>query len=155
MKLKIAVWLTLYASTIVAASGAIWFAGNLNANNWIAPDIAPPAWLFGPVWTVLYLFIATSAYRVIYAASHRLKGFALAFWGLQMCLNTLWTPVFFGAFDLPGALVLIAVLWVVIGAYSFVSFSIDRKAGYLFLPYWAWVSFATILNYKYMILNPN
>ena len=114
MKLKIAVWLSLYASTIVAASGAIWFAGNLNANNWIAPDIAPPAWLFGPVWTILYLFIATSAYRVIYAASHKLKGFALALWGLQMCLKTLWTPVFFGALDLPGALVLIAMLWVVI-----------------------------------------
>ena len=138
----------------MAASGAIWFAGNLNANNWIAPDIAPPAWLFGPVWTILYLFIATSAYRVIYAASNKLKGFALALWGLQMCLNTLWTPVFFGAFDLPGALVLIAMLWVVIGTYSSVSFSIDRKAGYLFLPYRAWVSFATILNYKYMILNP-
>ncbi len=71
-----------------------------------------------------------------------------------MCLNTVWTPVFFGAFDLPGALALIAVLWVVVGAYSSVSFSIDRNAGYLFLPYWAWVSFATILNYKYMILNP-
>ena len=58
---------------------------------------------------------------------HNLKGVALALWGLQMCLNTLWTPVFFGAFDLPGALVLIAMLWVVIGTYSSVSFSIDRK----------------------------
>jgi len=91
---------------------------------------------------------------VIYADPHKLKGVVLALWSLQMCLNTLWTPVFFDVFDLPAALALIVVLWAVIGAYSAFSFSIDRKAGYLFLPYWAWISFATVLNYKYMILNP-
>ena len=64
MKSRIIVWVLFYASTLVAASGAIWFVGDLNANKWIVPTIAPPAWLFGPVWTILYLLIATSGYRI-------------------------------------------------------------------------------------------
>ena len=82
----------------------------MNVNNWIATDTAPPAWLFGPVWTILYLSIETSGYRVIYAEPYKLKGIALALWSLQTFLNTLWTPVFFGALDLPSALALMLLL---------------------------------------------
>ena len=98
--LNIFTWLVLYACTFVAASGAVWFAGDLNANGWIMPIIAPPSWLFPPVWTILYIFIATSAYRTVIAQPHHLKGITYALWALQLCLNTLWTPVFFGAYDL-------------------------------------------------------
>ena len=110
MKSRIIVWVLFYASTLVAAGGAIWFVGDLNANKWIVPTIAPPAWLFGPVWTILYLLIATSGYRISSLKSSNLKNIALGLWALQMCLNTLWTPVFFGAFDLQGALGIIVIL---------------------------------------------
>lgn len=154
MKIRIITWCLFYGCTVVAAAGALWFIGDLTANSWIVPNIAPPAWIFGPVWTILYLMIATSGYRVIQTKNSALKGIALGLWGLQMCLNTLWTPVFFGAFDLQGALIIIIALWLTIGGYCGVSFFIDRMASYLFFPYWAWVTFAAILNYSYLALNP-
>ena len=98
--------------------------------------------------------ITTSGYRIFHAKHSTIKGIALGLWALQMCLNTLWTPVFFGAFDLQGALIVIFALWLTIGAFCGVGLLIDRKASYLFFPYWAWVTFATILNYRYMVLNP-
>ena len=153
MKSRIIVWVLFYASTLVAAGGAIWFVGDLNANKWIVPTIAPPAWLFGPVWTILYLLIATSGYRISSLKSSNLKNIALGLWALQMCLNTLWTPVFFGAFDLQGALGIIVILWLTIVSYIVVSFKIDRASSYLFMPYWVWVSFATALNFSYILVN--
>lgn len=155
MKSRIIVWVLFYASTLVAAGGAIWFVGDLNANKWIVPTIAPPAWLFGPVWTILYLLIATSGYRISSLKSSNLKNIALGLWALQMCLNTLWTPVFFGAFDLQGALGIIVILWLTIVSYIVVSFKIDRASSYLFMPYWIWVSFATALNFSYILVNPS
>ena len=154
MTVRIITWCLFYACTLVAAAGAFWFVGGLNANSWVAPSVAPPAWVFGPVWTLLYLMIATSGYRIIRAERSDLKDVAFGLWGRQMCLNTLWTPVFFGAFHLQGSLIVIIALWLTIGAYCGVSLFIDRRASYLFLPYWAWVTFATILNYSYMVLNP-
>ena len=155
MKSRIIVWILFYACTLVAAGGAIWFVGDLNANKWIVPTIAPPAWLFGPVWTILYLLIATSGYRISSLKSSNLKNIALGLWALQMCLNTLWTPVFFGAFDLQGALGIIVILWLTIVSYIVVSFKIDRASSYLFMPYWLWVSFATALNFSYILVNPS
>ena len=154
MKFHIITWSLFYACTLVATLGAFWFVGDLNANGWVAPSIDPPTWVFGPVWTMLYLMIATSGYRIIHAEFSNLKGIAFGLWGLQMCLNTLWTPVFFGAFDLRGALININALWLTIASYFSVSFFIDRNASYLFLPYWTWVTFVTILNYSYMLSNP-
>ena len=153
MRNRTIVWVLFYASTLVAAGGAIWFVVDLNANKWVAPSIAPPAWLFGPVWTSLYLMIATSGYRMSRAKSSDLKSMALGLWALQMCLNTLWTPVFFGAFDLKGAFAIIVILWLSITAFIVVSFRIDKASSYLFMPYWAWVSFATALNYAYIRVN--
>jgi tryptophan-rich sensory protein len=116
----------------VAASGAVWFAGDLNANGWVMPNIAPPAWLFPPVWTILYVFIATSAYRIIVSEPHYLKGITYALWTLQLCLNTLWTPVFFGAYDLAGAMIIITFLW----AYNtllLIYFLQNRQGSYIFI----------------------
>ena len=151
---SVLIWAGFYASTCIAAAGAFWFQGDLNANGWIAPAFAPPAWLFGPVWTTLYLLISTSAYLLVSNRQDRLLGFALTLWCLQMTANTLWTPVFFGAFDLAGALFISCILWLSISSYILVSFKINRTACYLFIPYWVWVSFATILNYGYLKLNP-
>ena len=108
---------------------------------------------FPPVWTILYIFIATSAYRTVIAQPHHLKGITYALWALQLCLNTLWTPVFFGAYDLLGALVIIIFLWIAIVCYTVISYKIDKIAAYLFIPYLAWVSFATLLNFEYLRIN--
>ena len=82
-----------------------------------------------------------------------MKGITYALWALQLCLNTLWTPVFFGAYDLLGALVLILFLWIAILCYTVSSYKIDKKAAYLFIPYLLWVSFATLLNFEYLRIN--
>ncbi|MDA1043550.1 MAG: tryptophan-rich sensory protein [Proteobacteria bacterium] len=150
---KALTWLLFYGSTICAASGAIWFTGNLNDNDWISPSFAPPAWLFGPVWATLYILIATSAYRLVYAQEHLLKPIAFGLWALQMCLNTIWTPIFFGALDLHGAMIIILFLWLSISGFILVTYNIDCKISYLFIPYWLWVSFASILNFVYIVIN--
>jgi tryptophan-rich sensory protein len=70
-----------------------------------------------------------------------------------MTANTIWTPVFFGAFDLRGSLFIIAILWLSITAYIPIALKANKLAGYLFTPYWLWVSFAAYLNFAYLKLN--
>lgn len=154
MTLRILTWILCFACTVVAGVTGAWFVGDLNANGWAAPAFAPPAWVFGPVWSLLYLMIATAGYFVLTAREASWKPLAIGLWALQICLNTLWTPVFFGAHDLWGALLIIFALWLSIGAFSGVAWRVDRRASALFLPYWAWVSFATVLNYGYILANP-
>mgnify|MGYP001184139631 FL=1 len=145
-------WLAFYVCTCLAAAGAIWFGGDLNANGWVSPSFAPPPWVFGPVWTTLYLLIATSGY-LISKSHHNLTGLAIALWCVQMTANAIWTPVFFGAFDLRGSLFIIGVLWLSITVYIPIALKATKLAGYLFIPYWFWVSFAAFLNFSYLQLN--
>lgn len=106
------------------------------------PPFNPPNWIFGPVWTVLYVMIAVAGWR-----SWERSGTQTRLWWLQLALNFAWTPTFFGA-QMPGvALVVIAVLLATIVAFI----AAARRAGdgvsaFLFLPYAAWVAFATLLN---------
>ena len=145
-----------YLSTIVATSASLvwtvggdaaWFA-NLNT-----PSFAPPNWLFGPVWTILYILIATSALMLVNSASHKLKNIAISLWALQMGLNIIWTPVFFGAYNLETAFYYIASLWVTILAYIIITFNINKWSSIVFIPYFMWVSFASFLNYTYWQIN--
>ena len=109
------------------------------------------------VWTCLdnlVLMIAIVAYRIAYAAQTPWKAPALALWALQIALNTLWTPVFFGAKNLGGAMIYIAFLWVTICLLIWVTRQVDRVSALLSLPYLAWVSFASILNFAFWSLNP-
>ena len=69
-------WLAFYVCTCLAAAGAIWFGGDLNANGWVSPSFAPPSWVFGPVWSTLYLLIATSGY-LISKSDQKLAGLAI------------------------------------------------------------------------------
>ena len=89
MAKRFIVWLMLYSCTITAAAGAIWFVGDINANNWIEPAIAPPALIFGPVWTILYALIAISGFRILYSKPHNSKELAISLCAIQICLNTL------------------------------------------------------------------
>ena len=93
--------------------------------------------------------IAIGAHRIAYAAQTPWNMPALALWSLQIALNTLWTPVFFGAKNLGGAVIYIGLLWVTICLLIWVTRQVDRVSALLLLPYLAWVSFASILNFAF------
>lgn len=152
---RIATWIAFYACTIAAGASAwIWPVGR---DTWFMalahPAAAPPNWLFAPVWTLLYLLMATAAYRIMWASPRQDKPLAMALWALQMCLNTLWTPVFFGAHALGAALIIILLLWGSIAKLIWFTARVDDGAALLLAPYLAWVSFATYLNWAYWSMN--
>ena len=153
---KLATWIVFYLCVPVAASSGVVFPLG-DANIWFAslnrPAIAPPNWVFGPVWTLLYILIATSAYRLVQKQPHPLIAVGIALWALQLALNVIWTPVFSGAQNLQGALYYIIALWFTILVYICLSWRVDRWASYLMVPYFLWVSFATVLNYAYWQTN--
>ena len=107
------------------------------------PSWAPPSWLFGPVWTVLYVLIAVAGWLV-----WRRTGWsaALTVYAVQLVLNAAWTPIFFGFGRYGLALVDIVVLWALIGVTIALFRPVSRAAAAMLLPYWAWVTFATALN---------
>jgi benzodiazapine receptor len=110
------------------------------------PSWAPPGWVFGPVWTLLYALMGVAAWLVARDGSSTSRT-PLLLWIAQLGLNATWTPVFFGL-RAPGlALVNIVLLWLAILATVGAFFSRRRAAGLLLLPYLTWVSFATALNY--------
>ena len=114
------------------------------------PAWTPPNWLFPLAWTALYLILAFTAARV---APLEGAAYPMAFWALQIALNTLWTPVFFGLRRLRAALVVIGGLWLaVVGA--LVSFwMVDPLSGWLLVPYLVWVSYAGALNAAILMRN--
>ncbi len=132
------------AVTAAALIGVLGVSGtsaeyqNLNQPSW-----APPSWLFGPVWTVLYAMIAVAGWLV-----WRRTGWtaALTVYAVQLALNAVWTPIFFGFGRYGWALADIVLMWVLIGATIWLFRPVSKVAAALLVPYWAWVSFATALN---------
>lgn len=132
-----------------ASANAPGFYSTLNKPSW-----APPAAVFGPVWTVLYLLMAVAAWLVWKEGRKREVRRALSFYLLQLALNALWTWVFF-AWRLGGwALAEISVLWVLILLTSIGFYRVRPIAGLLLVPYLAWVTFATVLNAVLWRMNP-
>lgn len=153
MARKIFIWIIFYLATIVAASSAALWEIQSYYFALERPFFAPPAWLFGPVWTVLYIFIATIAYRIVMAPQSHLKPVLIALWTLQFALNTIWTPSFFGAQNLGIALIYISALDIVVLGTMYLLWSRDRISFWLAAPYMAWIGFATALNAGFFILN--
>ena len=115
------------------------------------PSWTPPDWVFGPVWTVLYIMMAVAAWRV-WKTGERVKP-ALVLFFVQLALNLAWTLIFFNA-QSPGlALAEILLLWLSVAATMMAFFGRDTVAGWLFVPYLAWVSFAGILNAAIWMMN--
>ena len=117
------------------------------------PDWNPPGWLFGPVWTTLYIMMAFAAWRI-----WRRLGFAggkkeLSLFGIQLFLNGLWSQLFFNAQNPGLAFIEIIVLLAAIIATSVSFYRRDRLAGWLMVPYILWVSFATVLNGTIWVIN--
>lgn len=113
----------------------------------------PPNWVFGPVWTTLYVLMSIAAWRIW--KKREIKGGkrAFALYVAHLFLNAYWSIAFFTLHDLPQAFAVLLVLWISILAMVIWFFKIDRAAGILMLPYLAWVTFAGYLNYTVMVLN--
>lgn len=114
------------------------------------PFFNPPGELFAPVWTTLYVMIAIAGWRIW---TRRDTRGAMTLWWVQLGLNFLWSPIFF-TLQSPGlALVVIVVLLATILAFIRIAWLRDRMAALLFVPYAAWVTFATALNFAIFQLN--
>jgi tryptophan-rich sensory protein len=122
-----------------------WYR-SLNKPSWTPPD-----WLFPVAWTTLYLCIASAGARAAMAEGN---GLAMALWSLQIALNGLWTPVFFGLRRIRLGMVVLCALWVAVAACMVALWQVDRIAGLLFAPYLLWVTIAGALNAAVWRLNP-
>ncbi|PVZ12673.1 MULTISPECIES: TspO/MBR family protein [unclassified Pseudomonas] len=138
------------------ACGAAGTTGVLfKPGEWYAalkkPGFTPPDWAFPVAWSLIYLLLAGAGYRLSTLPGSQ---FALALWAAQIALNTLWTPVFFGAHKLFVALVVLALLWLVTAALLVAAFSLDALAGWMLVPYLVWLSLAAALNFRLWRDNP-
>lgn len=121
-----------------------WYAGLTK------PPFNPPSWVFGPVWSVLYIAIAVAGWRTW---QRDRTGLAMKLWAAQMLANFVWSPVFFAAQRVDLAFVIILCMLVGIVAFIGVSWRSDRWSALLFIPYAAWVAFASVLNGSILFLN--
>lgn len=121
-----------------------WYAGLAK------PFFNPPNWIFGPVWTLLYVMIAIAGWRVF---ERERTGAAMKLWWLALGLNFLWSPSFFAAQSIGLALVIILALLAAIIGFIATARRIDPPAAGLFVPYAAWVAFASLLNGSIFWLN--
>lgn len=118
------------------------------------PDWAPPASVFGPVWSVLYLLMIVAAWLVWQHRGQSGVGFALGLYVLALVPNGLWSWLFFGWQQGLVALMDVAVLWVLVGLSVRAFWRVRPLAGALLLPLWCWVSFAAVLNAQVWRANP-
>jgi tryptophan-rich sensory protein len=117
------------------------------------PSLNPPNWVFGPVWTTLYILLGISFFLIWKENSSKKRNLAILVFSVQMLLNFVWSFLFF-YFNLIGvALLEIILLWTSIAAMIYLFYKIKPFAAYLNIPYLLWVSFATILNAGYYFLN--
>ncbi|MFZ4287250.1 TspO/MBR family protein [Variovorax sp. HJSM1_2] len=146
----------LLASFVAGGIGAI---ASVNAQAFygelIQPNWAPPAGLFGPVWTVLYAMMAVAAWLVWRSKGWRGAAPALTLFLMQLAANALWTWLFFAWHWGAAAMVEILLLWLLIAATAASFWRHHRLASLLLLPYLAWVSFAATLNFFMWQLNPS
>lgn len=135
------------AGTATAREIPGWYAGL------VRPGIAPPNWVFGPVWTTLYILMGISLYLVWKLPPDKVRNLAMAAFGIQLVLNFFWTFIFFSC-KAPGwAFVEIIALWIMLGITIVLFYRLKPAAAWINLPYLLWVSFAAILTWSYWRLN--
>lgn len=136
------------AAYATAESVRVWYP-TLNK-----PSFNPPDWLFAPVWTTLYILIGIAAY-LVWTKRDKIVHFprTIAIYLIQLILNLAWSFIFFYLHEIGFALaeIILLLIFIVITALTF--YKIDKWAGYLFIPYILWVSFASFLTYNIFILN--
>jgi benzodiazapine receptor len=151
----IAAILSIAITLAVGALGALATASSVS--NWYAgltkPAFNPPNGVFGPVWTTLYVLMAVAAWRVWRAGPESGRRPALALYAVQLLLNLAWSLIFFGLRQPGLALGEVVLLLAAVLATTLVFWRVDRPAGLIMVPYAAWVSFASLLNYEIWRLN--
>ena len=147
-KLVISLVLPFIASAIggffTSTSVSTWYV------DLVKPSFNPPSWLFGPVWTLLYLMMGFSLYLVW---SKKVDKKAFTVFGVQLGLNALWSVLFFGLRNPLLAFIEIIFLWIAIIVNIVLFYKIEKKAAYLLIPYLLWVTFAGVLNFFIYYLN--
>ena len=145
----------------LATAGAAWYGARYSRGNrdgWYRdlrkPSFTPPDKVFPVAWNTLYALIAYSGWRVWSAAPSRERNAALRLWISQLAANAQWSKLFFGQRRPTLALADVFALEGSIIAYIAAAHKVDRAAAYVFLPYAAWVAFATVLNAEILRLNP-
>jgi translocator protein len=138
-------------------SGTI--SGSTEENRWygelIKPAIQPPGWVFGVVWPILYLMMGTAFAMILHARGAKSRGLAIGLFIAQLLANLAWSPIFFGRHQVTTALFLLVLIFVFAFATTVVFGRIRKAAAWLMVPYLAWLSFASILNYQIDQLNPD
>lgn len=135
-------------SFFTSASIPIWYA-NINK-----PSFNPPNWIFGPVWTILFIMMGLASYFIwLRWGSGNLAKIALILFFVHLIFNILWSVLFFGLQEPFWAFLEIVFLWIMILALIILFYQIDKKAAYLLVPYLLWVSFASVLNFAIWRLN--
>lgn len=145
------------AVEIVGASGAVFTAQGIESwyGTLTQPAIAPPNWVFGPVWTALFALMGAALWLVWRQASTKPERvrIAVAMFGLHFVFNLGWSATFFGVQAIGLGLIVIGFLVALILGTMWAFARVDRRAALLLVPYLLWVSFATLLNYRFWVLN--
>jgi tryptophan-rich sensory protein len=147
-------WFSLVGFLVLVLGGGLAIGYVTVPGEWYAglakPSFNPPGWIFGPVWTVLYVLIAVAGWRIFERGR---TGWPMRLWWAQLVLNFLWSPAFFAAHRIGLALIVILLLLAAIFAFIVTAWRQDRVAAWLFFPYAAWVAFASLLNGSIWMLN--
>ena len=152
-------WLALIGFLVltfaVAAIGGVVTASSVD--TWYPtlnkPAFNPPDWIFGPVWTALYLMMALAAALVWSGAPAAARRTAIVWFLVQLALNLGWSLLFFGLHQIALALGCLILLWLAIAVTIRCFWRISRASGLLLMPYLAWVTFAGLLNFLIWRLN--
>lgn len=147
-------WLSLFNFLVLVLGGGLAIGYVTAPGEWYAglakPLFNPPGWIFGPVWTVLYVLIAVAGWRTF---ERDRTGWPMRLWWAQLVLNFLWSPVFFAAHRIGLALAIVLLMLAAILAFIATVRRHDRVAAWLFVSYAAWVAFASVLNAAIFTLN--
>jgi len=148
-------WITLAVFLLLVIGGGMAIGYVTRPDGWhaalVKPSFNPPNWVFGPVWTILYVLIAIAGWRTWQRLPR--SATAMRLWVLQMILNFAWSPTFFGLHRIDIALGIVLAMLASIAAFIVVSMRHDRVSALLFAPYLLWVSFASLLNGAVWWLN--
>ncbi len=150
-------WKVLVVSLIIVLGisfvGSLFTSGNTDSSWYLEnkPSFTPPSWVFGPVWTILYLLIALSLYFVWTKAKRNEKKKIVVIYGINLVANVLWSYLFFGIQNpLLSFIDLLVIFGSIIGM-MVVAEKIDRKVAWLLVPYLLWVGFAGVLNFAFVV----
>ena len=149
-------WIVTVPVIVLLGFASGWFSNSGYGNPWFdalaKPGFMPPGWLFGVAWTILYVLMGIAVAQVI-ARKAPMRRLALHLFAIQLVLNLLWSPIFFGFHRADIAFVTIVVLTIFVAITIMAFWGLSRSAALLLLPYLAWLLFASALNFAILRLN--